>query len=67
MWKEEHQAIQVDPNNAYTYYMLYSVHKRMRALGDALSDITKAVELNDKKTDWKLQKAKLLVNLGRCD
>lgn len=47
--------------------MLYSVHKRMRSLGDALSDITKAVELNDKKTDWKLQKAKLLVNLGRCE
>jgi len=62
------QAIQVEPQNAMNYYKLFSVHKRMRSLSDALADITTAVELDDKgKVDWRIQKAKLLVNLGRCD
>jgi len=61
------QAIQVEPDNAVNYYKLYSVHKRMRSLSDALNSITKAVELNGTKSDWRIQKAKLLVNLGRCE
>lgn len=61
------QAIQVEPTNANNYYKLYSVHKRMRSLSDALNSITKAVELNGSKIDWRIQKAKLLVNLGRCE
>eukprot|EP00585_Thalassiosira_rotula_P003280 CAMPEP_0196138036 /NCGR_PEP_ID=MMETSP0910-20130528/5822_1 /TAXON_ID=49265 /ORGANISM="Thalassiosira rotula, Strain GSO102" /LENGTH=531 /DNA_ID=CAMNT_0041398591 /DNA_START=208 /DNA_END=1803 /DNA_ORIENTATION=+ len=61
------QAIAVEPDNAINYYKLYSVHKRMRSLSDALDDITKAVELNGEKADWRIQKAKILVNLGRCE
>lgn len=62
------QAIKVEPTNAINYYKLYSVHKRMRSLSDALSSISHAVELDDKeKVDWRVQKAKLLVNLGRCE
>lgn len=61
------QAIQVEPANAVNYYKLYSVHKRMRSLSEALTDITKAVELNGSKTDWRIQKAKLQVNLGMCE
>ena len=39
----------------------------MRSLNSALNDITKAVELDGTKADWRIQKAKLLVNLGRCE
>mmetsp|Transcript_26334 Transcript_26334/g.55986 ORF Transcript_26334/g.55986 Transcript_26334/m.55986 type:complete len:540 (-) Transcript_26334:258-1877(-) len=61
------KAISVEPENSINYYKLYSVHKRMRSLSEALEDITRAVELNGSKVDWRIQKAKLLVNLGRCD
>lgn len=61
------QAIKAEPDNGMNYYKLYSVHKRMRSLSAALNDITRAVELNGTKADWRIQKAKLLVNLGRCD
>ena len=61
------KAIEVEPDNAVNYYKLYSVHKRMRSLSEALTDITQAVELNGSRADWRIQKAKLLVNLGRCD
>mmetsp|Transcript_37095 Transcript_37095/g.78298 ORF Transcript_37095/g.78298 Transcript_37095/m.78298 type:complete len:536 (+) Transcript_37095:262-1869(+) len=61
------QAIQVEPDNAMNYYKLYSVHKRMRSLSEALDDITKAVALKVEKTDWRILKAKLLVDFGRCD
>ena len=41
--------------------------ERMRAHGGALDDITRAVDLDGAKTVWRLQKAKLLAGLGRCD
>ncbi|KAL9183194.1 hypothetical protein ACHAXT_004981 [Thalassiosira profunda] len=61
------QAIKKEPDNALNHYKLYSVHKRMRSLGDALDDITRAVDLDNSKAEWHILKAKLLVNLGRCD
>lgn len=61
------QASQLEPNNAVNYYKLYNVHKRMRSLNEALSDIIRAVELDGNKYDWRIQKASLLVNLGRCE
>ena len=61
------QASQLEPNNAVNYYKLYNVHKRMRSLNEALSDIIHAVELDGNKYDWRIQKASLLVNLGRCE
>ena len=61
------QAIEIEPDKATNYYKLYSVHKRMRSFNSALNDITKAVELDGSKSDWRIQKAKLLVNLGRCE
>ena len=64
------QAIQLEPNVATNYYKLYTVHKRMKSLNSALNDITKAVELLDednKNVEWHILKAKLLVNLGRCE
>lgn len=61
------QAIKAEPQNANNYYKLYSVHKRTRSLSEALSDISSAVELDGSKFDWRIQKAKLLVDLGRCE
>jgi len=61
------QAIQIEPSNASNYYKLFRVHNRMRNYVSALSDISKAVEADPKQAEYRLQKAKLLVNLGRCD
>jgi len=64
------QAITVEPENAINYYKLYNVHKRMQSLSNALNSITKAVELNNSKivkNQWRIQKAKLLLNLGQCE
>jgi len=74
------QAISVEPTNSANHYKLYNLHKRMRSYGDALGDITTACELLEKSEDgsnsgknknktmeYKRIKAKLLVNLGRCE
>lgn len=61
------QASQLEPNNAINYYKLYNVHKRMRSLTEALSDLIHAVELDTNNFEWRIQKANLLVNLGRCE
>ena len=70
------QAISLEPTNSANHYKLFNLHKRMRSYSDALGDITTACqlleELNDegqkhKTLEYKRIKAKLLVNLGRCD
>lgn len=61
------QAIELEPTNAVNHHKLFGVHKRMRAFSAALDDVTRAVELDGTKTAWRLQKAALLVGLGRCD
>lgn len=73
------QAIELEPDNAVNHYKLYNVHKRQRMLVEALEDITNAVSVelssdnvvkngNTKKLiEYRAQKAKLLVGLGRCD
>ena len=57
----------MEPTNAINYYKLYSVHKRTRSYSKAHTAISTAVELNGSKTDWRIQKAKLLVSLGSCN
>jgi tetratricopeptide (TPR) repeat protein len=68
------QAIELEPDNAVNYYKLYNVHKRQRLLVEALEDISNAVSVASQTEDGKKklmeyreQKAKLLVGLGRCD
>lgn len=61
------QAIEVEPDNAANYYKLFRVHSRMRDYVSALNDITEACEKDKTKADYRIQKAKLLVNLGQCD
>ena len=39
----------------------------MKKYSDALSDITKALELDPTNIDYRIQKAKLLKSLGQCD
>jgi len=61
------QAIEMEPDNASNYYRLYRVHNRMRNFVSALRDITQACEVDPKQSEYRFHKAKLLVNLGRCD
>lgn len=62
------RAISAEPDNAVNYHKLYTVRKRKgNSLGEALVDISKAVELDPNKFDYRVQKATLLVQLGRCD
>lgn len=61
------QAIEVEPNNAANYYKLFRVHSRMRSYVSALKDITSACEVDLSNAEYRVQKAKLLVNLGQCD
>ena len=74
------QAIALEPTNSANHYKLFNLHKRMRNYSDALGDITTACQLleqadsdssdgksKNKTIEYKRIKAKLLVNLGRCD
>lgn len=61
------QVIKMEPDNASNYYRLYRVHNRMRNFVSALKDITQACEVDPKQAEYRFHKAKLLVNLGRCD
>lgn len=61
------QACEVEPDNAANYYKLFRVHSRMRSFVSALKDITQACEYDKGNTEYRVQKAKLLLNLGQCD
>jgi len=61
------QAIALEPDNGNNYYKLYKVHNRMKSPGDALSDLTEACAREPAKEEWRVQKAKLLAGLGRCE
>jgi len=61
------KAIDLEPEVAMNYYKLFRVHNRMRKYVDALTDLTHALEVDPHKHDYRIQKAKLLVNLGQCD
>ncbi len=61
------KAIEVEPNNAANYFKLFRVHSRMRSYYSALKDITKACEVDQNNAEYRVQKAKLLVNIGQCD
>ncbi|KAL7554598.1 hypothetical protein ACHAWF_018230, partial [Thalassiosira exigua] len=63
------RAVALEPDNPTNHHKLYGAHKRARRYGEALSDIARAVELDvgGKRIDWRLLKAKLLLDLGRCE
>merc|ERR1719491_2915578 len=61
------KAILLEPENAANYFKLFRVHSRMRNLSDALNDISKAVEADPDHIDYRVQKAKTLMSVGRCD
>jgi len=61
------KAAQIEPDNSVNFYKLFRVHNRMRKYVDALKDVTQALQVDPNKPDYRLQKAKLLVSLGRCD
>ena len=67
------QAAELEPTNALNHYKLFNVHKRQRMLAEALDDIASAVRLEmesespKKLAEYREQKAKLLLGLGRCE
>lgn len=61
------EAIEVEPENAANYFKLFRVHSRMRSFFAALQDITQACEVDGKNSEYRVSKAKLLVNLGQCE
>lgn len=61
------QAIDYEPDNATNYYKLYRIHSRLKNYHSALTDITAACDKDPADVEYRLQKAKLLVSLGRCD
>ena len=64
------RAIKIEPDNALNHHKLYAVRKRRgggTSLSDALVDISRAVDLDPSRYDYRVQKAALLVHLGRCD
>ena len=61
------QAATLEPDNAINHYKLFRVHHRMRKYMDALRDVNAALEVDPSSTEYRIQKAKLLVNVGQCD
>mmetsp|Transcript_25207 Transcript_25207/g.35530 ORF Transcript_25207/g.35530 Transcript_25207/m.35530 type:complete len:516 (-) Transcript_25207:112-1659(-) len=61
------KAIHIEPDNSVNYYKLFRVHNRMKKYADALTDLTKALDVSPTKDEYRIQKAKLLVNLGQCE
>lgn len=61
------QAAAIEPENAINHYQLFRVHHRMKKYMDALRDVNNALQVDPSKTDYRMQKAKLLVNVGQCD
>lgn len=61
------QAAALEPENATNHYQLYRVHHRMKRYMDALKDVNNALQVDPSSTDYRMQKAKLLVNVGQCD
>jgi len=61
------RAIAAEPSNAANHYKLYRVHSRMRNFVGALRDITSACEMEPSRREYRVQKARLLTSLGRCD
>ena len=57
------QAIDLEPDVAANHYKLFKVRNRQRKLGEALRDLTRALELDDANVDYRKQKAQLLVSL----
>eukprot|EP00592_Proboscia_alata_P006453 CAMPEP_0194356262 /NCGR_PEP_ID=MMETSP0174-20130528/3969_1 /TAXON_ID=216777 /ORGANISM="Proboscia alata, Strain PI-D3" /LENGTH=465 /DNA_ID=CAMNT_0039125797 /DNA_START=224 /DNA_END=1621 /DNA_ORIENTATION=- len=61
------RAIKIEPENADNHFKLFRVHQRMKKLVDALSDLTKALELKNENVTYRKTRSKLLVSLGQCD
>jgi len=65
--KHYKQAALLEPDNATNHYQLFRVHHRMKKYMDALKDVNNALEVEPTSTDYRMQKAKLLVSVGQCD
>ena len=50
------QAIQLEPDSPLNHYRMFHVHKRMRKLGDALADLTKALEIDGGNANYRKER-----------
>eukprot|EP00934_Nitzschia_sp_Nitz4_P005958 Nitzschia sp. Nitz4//scaffold25_size161228//27901//29436//NITZ4_002418-RA/size161228-processed-gene-0.38-mRNA-1//1//CDS//3329544550//5948//frame0 len=60
-------AADLEPDNAVNHFQLFRVHSRARSYAQALSAITKALQVDPSNQSYRVQKAKLLKSLGQCD
>ena len=73
-----HQAVTLEPDNHVNYYRLYKIYHRQHNYLKALDSLTSAIEMaaakdrddSDKKekalAEYRILKAKLLIQLGQC-
>ncbi len=50
------RAILLEPENALNHYKLFSVHKRMKRLTDALEDLTKSLEIDKENVNYRTER-----------
>lgn len=60
------QVIKTEPGNANNFYKRFRVFLRQKKNKEALSDLTKALEIDPKHEQALVQRAKLNLRLGNC-
>eukprot|EP00588_Corethron_pennatum_P012053 CAMPEP_0194278944 /NCGR_PEP_ID=MMETSP0169-20130528/12799_1 /TAXON_ID=218684 /ORGANISM="Corethron pennatum, Strain L29A3" /LENGTH=439 /DNA_ID=CAMNT_0039023267 /DNA_START=323 /DNA_END=1642 /DNA_ORIENTATION=+ len=60
------EAVKIEPENSTNYFKLFRVHQRMRRQKDALIDLSKAIKYDPDRHEYRKQRAKILVSIGRC-
>jgi len=60
------EAVKIEPENSTNYFKLFRVHQRMRRQKDALIDLSKAIKYDPERDEYRKQRAKILVSVGKC-
>lgn len=60
------KVISMEPSNDANFYKRFRVYLRQQKLKEALSDLTSVLNLNPKHENALVQRAKLLMRLGKC-
>jgi len=60
------EAVKIEPENSTNYFKLFRVHQRMRRQKDALIDLSKAIKYDPHRHEYRKQRAKILVSIGKC-
>eukprot|EP00587_Corethron_hystrix_P005628 CAMPEP_0113324744 /NCGR_PEP_ID=MMETSP0010_2-20120614/17242_1 /TAXON_ID=216773 ORGANISM="Corethron hystrix, Strain 308" /NCGR_SAMPLE_ID=MMETSP0010_2 /ASSEMBLY_ACC=CAM_ASM_000155 /LENGTH=464 /DNA_ID=CAMNT_0000184211 /DNA_START=176 /DNA_END=1570 /DNA_ORIENTATION=- /assembly_acc=CAM_ASM_000155 len=60
------EAVKAEPENSTNYYKLFRVHQRMRRQNDALDDLTKAIQYTPDNVEYRKQRGKMYMSMGKC-